>query len=413
MTATLRPIAAAALALALGAAPATAQNTPARAQNAPVTAQDTPVEFDGWVISGWTFTPSIAIAGLWDSNVAIAANQAEGRTTESDRLFLVHPQGQIEFRSPRTEFIGGYRGSLRRHIKAETLNGFDQGGYLSLRHMATRRLSVHARNEFDDVPSTDEIELNGIPYARFGAQTNRFAAGAEYRLTRRSDLSVRYEHTWVDFDNESGLYRGGTMNAVRTGYTLALAPRTRIGGEYRVRQSNLNDSARVLWFHDMGGLVDYALSRQMNVSVSAGYSQVRDPGLSGSRGGLYFRSDLTRETARARYGVGFARSYAPSFGFGGSSGAQELRGYVHMPFRTNRMYLNGNAMWRRTNPLESEELVLDSLILEATAGYGVSRWLRLEAFHRFSRQDSQVTGGEINRHRLGLQVVISQPMRIQ
>jgi hypothetical protein len=399
MTFTLRTVAALTLAMAIGTGSASAQ--------------DTPVEFDAWVIPGWTFTPSIGIAGLWDSNVAVAANQAEGRTTESDRLFLVHPQGQIEFRSPRTEFVGGYRGYLRRYMTAEALNGFDQRGYLSLRHMATRRLTVHARNEFDDVPSTDEIELNGIPYARFGAQTNRFGAGAEYRLTRRGDLAVRYEHTWVDFDNDSNLYRGGTMHAVRSGYTLALTPRTRIGGEYRVRQSNLNNNARVLWFHDTGGLVEHAITRHVDVSVAVGYSQVRDPGLSGNRGGLYFRSDLSRQAERALYGVAFERSYAPSFGFGGSSSAQELRGYVYMPFRSNRLYVNGNAMWRRTNPLESGELALDSFVVDATVGYGVSRWLRLEAFHRFSRQDSRITGGEINRHRLGLQVVISQPMRIQ
>jgi uncharacterized protein (PEP-CTERM system associated) len=365
------------------------------------------------VIPGWTFTPSIGLAGLWDSNVAIAANQAEGRTTESDRVLTVYPQAQVEFRSPRTEFVGGYRGYLRRYMTAEALNGFDQRGYLSLRHTATRRLTVHARNEFDDVPSTDETELNGIPYARFGSQTNRFAAGAEYRLTRRSDLAVRYEHTWVVFDNESSLFRGGTMHAVRTGYSVALTPRTRIGGEYRVRQSNLNNDARVLWFHDAGGLIQHAITRQVDVSVAAGYSQVRDPGLTGNRGGLYFRSDLSRQAERARYGVAFERSFAPSFGFGGSSSAQELRGYVYMPFRSNRLYVNGDAMWRRTNPLESDELALDSFVVETTGGYGVSRWLRLEAFHRFTRQDSRITGGEINRHRLGLQIVISQPMRIQ
>ena len=392
-------IAAAALAIGLCATPAEAQ--------------DTPVEFDAWVIPGWSFTPSIGIAGLWDSNVAIAANQAEGRSTESDRLFLVHPQGQIEFRSPRTEFVGGYRGYLRRYTTANALNGYDQRGYLSFRHMTSRRLTVHARNEFDDVPTTDEIQLNGIPYARFGAQTNRFAAGADYRLTRRGSLGVRYETTWVDFDNESNLYRGGVMNAVRTGYTFAVTSRTSVGGEYRIRHSNLNNAARILWFHDAGGLLEHALTRHLNLTLSAGYSQVRDPGLSGNRGGLYFRSDLARQTDRALYGVAFERTYAPSFGFGGSSSAQELRGYVYMPFRSNRLYLNGSAMWRRTNPLEREELALDSFIIDATAGYGVARWLRLEAFHRFSRQDSRITGGEINRHRLGLQVVISQPMRMQ
>lgn len=379
---------------------------------APASAQETPVEFDSWVIPGWTFTPSIGIAGLWDSNVALAADQAEGRSTESDRLFLIYPQGQIEFRSPRTEFVGGYRGYLRRYATVDALNGFDQRGYLSLRHMTTRRLTVHARNDFDDVPSTDELDLNGVPYARFGAQTNRFAAGAEYRLTRRSDLAVRYENTWVDFDNEGNLYRGGTMNAVRSAYSLGLTPRTRVGAEYRVRQSNLNNSARVLWFHDMGGLVEHAITRHVDLSFAAGYSQVRDP-LAGNRGGLYFRSDLSRQTERAVYGVAFERSFAPSFGFGGSSSAQEVRGYVYMPFRSNRFYVNGSAMWRRTNPLQLEELALDSFDVDATAGYGLSRWLRLEAFHRFSRQDSQITGGEINRHRVGLQVVISQPMRIQ
>jgi hypothetical protein len=392
-------IVAAALVFTLGAAPAAAQ--------------DTPTEFDAWVIPGWTFTPSVGIAGVWDSNVAIAANQAEGRSTESDRLFSIQPQGQIEFRSARTTFVGGYRGYLRRYVTTDALHSFDQRGYLSFRHHVTRRLTIEARNEFDDVPSTDEIDLNGIPYARFGAQTNRLGAGAEYRLTRRADFSVRYEHTWVDFDNDSNQYRGGVMNGVRSDYTLALTSRTRVGGEYRVRHSNINDNARILWFHDAGGIVEHQLAPNLNLSVAGGYSQVRDPGLSRNQGGVYFRSDLSRRAERALYGVGYQRSYAPSFGFGGSSGAQELRGYIYMPFRTSRLYVNGQAMWRRTNPLDSEELALDSFILDATAGYGLSRWLRLEAFHRFSRQDSSITGGEINRHRLGLQVVISQPMRIQ
>ena len=84
-----------------------------------------------------------------------------------------------------------------------------------------------------------------------------------------------------------------------------------------------------------------------------------------------------------------------------------------MPFTRNRLYVNASGTWRRTDPLLREELALDTFIIDTTAGYGMTRWARLEAFHRFSRQDSQSTGGEINRHRVGVQVVISQPMRIQ
>ena len=43
----------------------------------------------------------------------------------------------------------------------------------------------------------------------------------------------------------------------------------------------------------------------------------------------------------------------------------------------------------------------------------LARWLRLEGFYAFTRQDSQVTGGEIHRHRTGVQIVISQPVRIR
>jgi hypothetical protein len=50
---------------------------------------------------------------------------------------------------------------------------------------------------------------------------------------------------------------------------------------------------------------------------------------------------------------------------------------------------------------------------DTTAGYNTSRWLRLEVFHIYTRQDSRITGGEINRHRAGAQLVLSQPMRIR
>lgn len=373
-------------------------------------AQDRPAEVDSLVLPGWSFTPSVGIAGLWDSNIAIAA---EGPVTPGDRVFMITPQGQLDFRSARTEFAAGYGGDLRRYVRTDAFNGFDQRAYTSLRHLATRRLALFARNQFDDVASTDEIDLNGIPFARFGAKTNRFAAGADYRVTRLTDASVQYEHTWVSFDNQANFFRGGHMHAARADYSARLSEKTRVGGVYRVRQANLNDNSRVLWFHDVGGTLEQALSPHVTFSLAGGYSIVRDPGEAGNRGGLYFASDLSRDMARATVGIGYERSYAPSFGFGGSSSSQELRGYVRMPFTRNRTYVNASGLWRRTNPLLLDELALDSFIVDTTAGYGVSRWLRLEVFHRFTRQDSRITGGEINRHRIGAQVVISQPMRIQ
>jgi hypothetical protein len=393
----IRP-AAALLALTLCAAPA------------PATAQERPQEFEGWTVPGWSFTPSLGIAGLWDSNIAVAA---QGPANPSDRVFIVTPQGQLDFRSSRTEFVAGYGGDVRRYMTSDALNAFDQRAYISLRHAATPRLEVFARNRFDDVSTTDEIDLNGVPFSRFGAKTNTLAAGVDVRVTKLTDANVLYENTWVDFDNPGNFFQGGTIHSLRSDYSVRLSEKTRVGAQYRLRQSNINDDARTFWFHDMGGSLQQALSPHVNASLAAGYSLVRDPGETGNRGGLYLKAGIDRRTDYATVGVSYERSYAPSFGFGGSSSSQELRGNIFMPFTRNRLYVNASGGWRRTNPLLRDELELDTFIIDTAAGYGITRWARVEAFHRFSRQDSEITGGEINRHRVGLQVVISQPMRIQ
>ena len=376
----------------------------------PVAAQEHPQEFQGWTLPGWSFTPSLGLSALWDSNIAMAA---EGPANPDDRVVVVRPQGQLDFRSPRTEFVAGYGGDVHRYMTSDALNSFDQRAYVSVRHAVTPRLNLYVRNYFDDVSTTDEIDLNGVPFSRFGAQTNTLAAGADLRATKLSDARVQYENTWVDFDSPATSFRSGVINAVRGEYTARLSERTRVGPQYRVRQSNLNDGARVLWFHDIAGSLQQRVSPLVNVSLAAGYSLVRDPIEAGNRGGLFLRAGVDRGTEYANIGVSYERSFAPSFGFGGSSSSHDLRGHVFMPFTRNRLYLNASGGWRRTNPLIREELVLDTFIVDTSVGYGVTRWARVEGFHRFSRQDSEVTGGEVNRHRVGVQVVISQPMRIQ
>ncbi len=79
----------------------------------------------------------------------------------------------------------------------------------------------------------------------------------------------------------------------------------------------------------------------------------------------------------------------PTFGFGGSSDSEEVRGFVQMPLNRNRLYIQSDALWRRSTPLEIEELELDTIQVSNTLGYAVVRWFRLEAFHIFTRQDSR------------------------
>ena len=117
----------------------------------------------------------MTVAGGFDSNVALASAPADTRRTQSDGLFIAEPFAQLEFVSPRTEFSSGYQGYVRRYIDVEQLNGFDQRGYVSLRRLATKRVTYFLRDSYADVPTTDEVQLNGVPFARTGVRSNALA----------------------------------------------------------------------------------------------------------------------------------------------------------------------------------------------------------------------------------------------
>ena len=398
LTMTNRTLASAALVLAL-AMPAAAQ-------------QQSETEFDSWRIPGWSFTPGIAIGATRDSNVALAAPGDTGKAA-ADSLFGMEPFGSLEFFSSRSEFSAWYRGYLRRYMEVEELNGFDQTAQVLFRHQATKRVTVFARNHYMNVPTTDEAFLNGVPFVRTGTRSNDAVAGLETRLTKYTNLNGRYELSWVDFDHEGTVLTGGWVNGFQVDVAHRLTERASVGAEYSIRFADLNEGTRSMRFNDAGAIFTYALGPHTMFSAAGGISHLADDFLNQTRTAPYVRASIVQNLEAASIGASYERSFVPSFGFGGSNESQEIRGYVHMPIPKNRAYLQGSLAWRHSIPYIATDLELDSILARSTVGYAVARWFRLEGFYTFTRQDSTVTGGEINRHRVGAQVVISQPMRIQ
>jgi hypothetical protein len=192
-----------------------------------------------------------------------------------------------------------------------------------------------------------------------------------------------------------------------------LSARLSAGGQYALRFARINDGERELTFQDVGATMSYAVGPRTSVNGAAGVSMLRDRTLGTSRNGPFIRAGIAHGIERATIGANFERSLVPAFGFGGSTSNQELSGYVRMPLASNRAYVQGSLAWRRSDPFLENELELDTIWARTTVGYAVSRWLRTEVFHAYTRQDSVVTGGEIDRHRVGVQAVIAQPMRIR
>jgi len=75
--------------------------------------------------------------------------------------------------------------------------------------------------------------------------------------------------------------------------------------------------------------------------------------------------------------------------------------------------VQGSTSWRRTNPLTIETLALDAMWFNGTVGYALQRWLRVEGYESFSRQDTRLAAGQIHRHVFGVQMVVAQPVRIR
>jgi hypothetical protein len=391
---------------------------------AAASAQERPAEFDNYVIPGWSFTPGLSISGVWDSNVTLQGPAAITGETPNDTVFLIVPSGQFELASPRTNFHAGYRGYWRRHQELGQLDGFDQRAYVSLQHAFTPRVSWSINNEFSKLPTTDLLQMFEVPFRRIGSRANFFGTGVDTRLTKYTDLRVRYENTWTSFDRVDEFLNAGTIHGFRADVRRRLSERTTLGAEGRLRRSDVSrDDPRVIWFRDAGAMFDYRLSEYLTLNLVGGFSHLQSSRADESETSPYYRLGLQHATDRARMGVELQQSYMPSFGFSGTNNTRELRGFVHMPFSRNRLYVQADASWRRSDPylvaedaiigLDAGEVRLDTFYTQVTVGYSARRWLRVEGYHTYSKQDSLIPGEPIQRHRIGTQLVVSQPMRIR
>jgi hypothetical protein len=375
--------------------------------------QEQPTEFQSWRLPGWSFTPGIRIGALFDSNVNVSFPVSPEAGTPSDKLYTFEPFGQLEYLSPRTVFSTGYNGSIRRYFSFDELDGNDHRAYLSLRHMLSRRVTLFANDNFIRVPTTDFLELNGVPFRRTGSRYDAFSGGVEARLSRTVDLITRYDLTWVDFTRKDTLLTGGFVNGVHAELSRRLTGRSSFGVEGGVRWADLDEGTRSLLFNETGVVYRYRTGPLTTFEAAVGLARLDDRTRDIQRNGPYARIGLTHRAERATLGVTFERSYVPSFTFGGTNQSQEVRGYLQMPLTRNRLYVQEAGAWRRTDPFVATELPLDSIWINSVVGYELQRWLRLESYYTFTRQNTRLFNGQIHRHIAGAQVVISEPMRIR
>ncbi|MBW8867285.1 MAG: hypothetical protein JF610_08095 [Acidobacteria bacterium] len=368
--------------------------------------------------AGWTFTPSFGFSETYDDNISLfGVNTAEQQN--NDVVASYFPEADVHFSGKHTSFASGYSGSFLDFRTYSTLNRWDQRAHADLRRQETASLKWFANGNMALVPTTDLVDLGGIPYRRTGARTANGRGGVEYSLSATDAIALTSDFQSVEFDREPldvTTLRGGHAFESIAAWRHKVDPRLAVGLDYSYRLATIVGDPETFTLHGAQGAFDYDLSPLWSMSGGGGIVYVQATTTLAGHAGPAYRISLERHRAGRTFHVGYLRSYIPSFGFGGTISNQSASVAFHTPlFSDRRFYLDVSGMFRDDEPLTSTtlQLPLRSLRAYTTFGFAPQPWVHLEGFYVRVQQTSTHVGGQIYRNRVGFQIVTSKPVRIE
>jgi hypothetical protein len=383
---------------------------------APAAAQPTPWTPER-MTAGWVFTPAISFGGMWDSNVTV---RNENTPTTSELVGLVNPRGEIDFNGRRAKFSAGYSGSLEAYREVDELTRYDQRGRLQARYQMTPRLQFNTQQQLTISPTTDQLELGGLPFTHVGSRMLDARGGFVFDLARRAKLTGDYNFQWVNFDRgadaapDFALLQGGHSHSPAVEFRYQLSRRIDVGANWSYRHTTIDGGEQIFDSQDARGIVSYEVGPSTTVRGSLGLAHVTIDGSAETQTGPSFGASVSHKAAEVLIDAGYERSFLPSFGFGGLSANEVFHTGVRVPLARGRMVAASGFTWRRTEPALTQPIAvtLNSYWWNTSFGVHVARWLRTEAFYSLTHQASNAQGN-VDRSRIGIQFVTSKPMRIQ
>ena len=360
---------------------------------------------------GWSFTPAIDYALVWDSNVLM---ENVGSTIVGERVHVIKPRGSLGFVGRRGDFHVNYGGAFVQHPTLSSLNSFDQRLSATATHLLSRRTSISGYYGAQTAPTTELVELVGVPFTRVGSERHEARAGMSTRLSRKTEFGATYRFQRISFNQELDaltILNGGHSHGGTMGLKHALDDRLAITADYHIDRATFVNGASFSVQNGWAGL-EYAINANTRVFGSGGTSYLSGVDGRPSRTGPAMQVGLSREVDDATIGVNYSRSYVPSYGFGGTSNNEELRTTLRLPI-TRRVFTNAAVSFRRNEPLELSELTLRSTWFHASVGYLLTDWARLEGYTAGSRQTIARPDGRVNRYTFGIQVTAATTTRIR
>jgi hypothetical protein len=391
---------------------------PAPGVAAPAPTADGGAEAGNRPIAGWSFTPSFIYAGGWDDNVLLRGN---GDARPGDYTTSLSPNGELAFNGRRDEFSAAYSSTFVQYRALTPLNSFEQRGSIAARRRMTRRLTLFARASATSVPTTDLVEFVAVPFVRLGSRLADAHSGVEVALTRRTSMVASYNFQWVNFDRDPLLglvLLGGQSQGASLLVRHTLGSRATLIADYDFQRATIVSGGRFDVQNTQAG-VELRPWESTRLYGTIGFSRLDIGGLP-SRTGPAWRAGLRRQLRTSAVDIGYSRSFVPALGFGGTTQNEQLTAGVTQPIG-RRFYLRSSVSWARNQPLtwaRNQPLAIGGLKLRSTwiagsAGYVLRPWMRFEGFYDGTTQNIDQAGGQMDRNRVGFQIITTKPMRIR
>jgi hypothetical protein len=366
---------------------------------------------------GWTFTPAFGYVGTYDDNISLFGVRTAEEVND-DFISTYQPSAELEYSGRHSRFGAEYSGSLLNYQTFTTLNRWNQRGKVEIRRQETARLKWLARASAAALPSTDLIELGGIPYRQTGARTADGRGTVEFRISARDSVSSSITDQVVDFERPADArapLRGGHVIESLNVWRHRFGSRLAAGTDYSFRRAAISGDDEQFSIHGAESAIAYELSPAWSFSGGVGIVYLESTPTTASRTGPAWRASVDRHVNSSAFHAGYLRSFIPSFGFGGTIQNEETGvSYRTALFGSRRWYTDHSAVFRNDVPLTStiEQLPLRSLHTNSVLGFAPQPWVRLEAFYSRVHQTSLRAGGQVYRNRVGFQIVTSKPVRV-
>src|SRR5262245_3324554 len=175
-----------------------------------------------------TFTPSISIGSVWDSNVFVRA------LASGDQMTLITPGAEASYETPRAALLGFYAFDMQRSFSHPGLNELEarRHALIDTHYRQTEKLSFAFVSRYDFTQSAGDLSFNtGLLLGRQAASRLEVNPSVAYQIGPRTTFAGLYDRVTERIIGD----RVAFEDIGRVTVTRQKTPRASFGFGYSVR----------------------------------------------------------------------------------------------------------------------------------------------------------------------------------